>query len=79
MIDYTENIESWIRKIDDRLSEPSDAEKDRKLAKEIVSVFHGEIDGIKHGLDRHGACSFASRASSTPSTIHVDDRGDLER
>lgn len=75
MINYRDTVESWINKIDKRLSEKPDAEMDKKLAKDIVSVFSDEIEGIKRGLDRYRSRVYFG--GSAP--IDIDDRGDLAK
>lgn len=69
---YDELVESWIGKIDERLSGKPNAEMDKSLAKDVVSVFSDEIEGIKTGLDR-----YRGRVYLGGIPVQIDDRGDL--
>ena len=63
----------YIAKIDAALDDYDDAEGEA-LVKEVVSVFAGEDEHIKTGLDR-----FRNRVSVPGSPVSYDNRGDLKR
>ena len=63
----------YIAKIDAALDDYDDVEGEA-LVKEVVSVFAGEDEHIKSGLDR-----FRNRVSVPGSPVSYDNRGDLKR
>lgn len=71
-VDMTQK-DFYIAKIDAALDDYDDAEGE-VLVKEVISVFAGEDEYIKSGLDR-----FRSRVSVPGSPVSYDNRGDLKR